>query len=294
MAVIGRKARQQHRGRDVADDLAGRRADEQRGQRDERAERALDGGNARKIARKDEKRAEGEQQTVIHFEERAGFEHQQRERDDGKPDIERENAENDEHRQREKHEINHCTPHGRRGDFGRFKRNGFGFHDKAGQGYQHERNGKRQGHYGKELARVYGIIGVKIQVLRIAERREHTAEVCGDVLHYKHESGILFLAAGREREPPERQKSYERHIVRHNHRAEIGHEDQRERDAAHIAERRDYLARQPLEKVSFFEGGHDGERAEQTRKRVEVEIIGISRVGMHENAGHRGGDSGND
>ena len=45
----------------------------------------------------------------------------------------------------------------------------------------------------------------------------------------------------------ERQKGYERHIVRHNHRPEIGYEYQRENDISHIFEFYYYLPRKYFE-----------------------------------------------
>ena len=294
MAVVGGKARKQNGGRDVADDLAGRRADKQRRQRDERAECALHRRDPRQVAGEHEKRAESEQQTVIHFKERARLENEERDGDDGKPDIEREHAENYEHRQREKHEIDDRAPHGWRGDFGRFERHGFGLHEQACSRDEDERDGERYRHDRKKLTCSYRIVGIKVQILRITEGSEHTAEVGGDVLHDEYECGVLLFAARGQRKPAERQEGNERHVVGHDHGAEIRHENEREGDAAHVSERGDDPGRQPLEEVPLFECGNDGERTEKAGQRVKIEIIRISRIRRHETACHRRRNDGDD
>ena len=52
--------------------------------------------------------------------------------------------------------------------------------------------------------------------MRVAERRKHSAEVCGNVLHNEHEGVFVFSARRFERVISERQKGYQSHIVCHN------------------------------------------------------------------------------
>ena len=174
--------------------------------------------DAREIARKDKECAKGRQQAVVDAQKALRFEHRRRDGDDDQSDIVRKHSEYDHHRQRD----------------------------------QHERDRVRDRHYREKFACVYLEKRIQVQVLRLAERRRHSAEIGGDVLHDKDERGIFCLAARRQHQPSERQKCDQRHIVRHDHRAEVGDEHQRERHAAHIAERGDDPGRQPLEKTAAF------------------------------------------
>ena len=287
MAVVCRKARQQHRGRHVADDLAGRGADEERRHRDDGREQVADRRDTREIARKDKERAKGQQQAVVDAQKALGLEYRQRDGDDNQPDVVREHAKDNHHRQREQHEVDDHSPHGRRGFGVSFEAYRLGLDDKASAGDEHERDRERDRHDCKEFARIDLKKRIQVQILGVAERRQHSAEIGGDVLHDKDECGIFCLAARRQHKPAQRQKCDQRHIVRHDHRAEVGDEHQRERDAAHIAERGDDPGRQPLEKAAAFERAYDRERAKEARQRVEVEIVGIAAVGRHEKAGDR-------
>ena len=297
MTVIGGETRQQHRGRYVAYDLAGRRAHEQRRQSDQRPEGALHRRYAREVAREHEKGAEGKEQCVVHFQKGTRFQHEQRQRDAYEPHVERKYTEHDEHGERKQHEVYERTPYGRRLHGRRFQGDGLRFHEEARCRDEEERDCKRQRHYREKLPCAYGIIGIKIQVLRIAEGGQHAAEIGGDILHYEHERRIFRPAAGGKHEPSEREEGDESHIVRHHHGTEVSHEHQRESHAAHISECADDLARQPLEEMPLFERTDDRERAKQTGQRVKVEVIGISGVGRHKNTRHcrrRDGDEQHD
>ena len=164
-------------------------------------------------------------------------------------------------------------------------RGGLGLDKHADDEDHDECRGKGQRHDREKLARRNGIIGIEVEVLRIAEGREHAAEVGGDVLHDEHERRQLFVAARLQHEVPERQKSDERHIIRHDHRAEEGDEHERQRDVAHIFEAAHDDVRHPDEKADIFERRHDGERAKKTCQRAPVEIVRIRLVKGHEDAG---------
>ena len=64
--------------------------------------------------------------------------------------------------------------------------------------------------------------GVYIKVLRVAERREHSAEVGGNVLHDEGERHVLFFARRGQNEVTERQEGEKRHVVGDQHGAEEG------------------------------------------------------------------------
>ena len=97
---------------------------------------------------------------------------------------------------------------------------------------------------------------------------------------------LLFIAGG-EHKVSERQKGDKRHIVRHDHRAEVCNKDERKRNAAHIAERHNDLAGKPFKKMALLQGADNGERTKQTGQRIKIEITGIIRVGRNEKTSHR-------
>ena len=72
--------------------------------------------------------------------------------------------------------------------------------------------------------------------MRIAERSEHTAEVCGDILHNKGKRHIFFLARGGQYEIPQGQKGKQRHIVCNQHRPDKGDVRQRKHARARVFE----------------------------------------------------------
>ena len=109
----------------------------------------------------------------------------------------------------------------------------------------------------------------------------------GVSIHDEYEGGVSGLSAGREDEPPEREESDERHVVCHDHGAEVCNEDQRKADATHIAEGGDDLACQPFEEAPLLEGADDCQSTEEAREGVEVEVIGVGGIRGHEDASHR-------
>lgn len=100
----------QHRRRHVGNDLTAERAEKQRVARHQHTERFLYGGYPRHVAREHEKRAEREEQAVVHLHKGFAVEKDQRERNRGQPPVIGKHAENDQHRQREEREINGRPP----------------------------------------------------------------------------------------------------------------------------------------------------------------------------------------
>jgi len=73
-----------------------------------------------------------------------------------------------------------------------------------------------------ELARRDMEIGIQIQILRIAEGGEHTAQICRDVLQHEQICHIFFLLRYRQSEIAQRQKGNQCHVVGNDHRADEG------------------------------------------------------------------------
>ena len=292
--IISRKFGQKHGGRHVGYDLTGQDAERERVERDERAEKAFDRGDTRHISRKDKKRTKGEKQRVVHMQNRAEIEKNQRRRHRQQSPVIGKNAENDEHRQDKQRRIDDNSPDGRAlFGFGQDLRF-FRFHKQADAQDQNERHRKRQCHDLEKLACTDTVIGIKIQVLRISERRKHPAQIGGDVLHDKRQRREFFVAARIQHKISERQKGDERHIVRHDHRPEIGDEHEREHDVAHIFEAPHDDVGKPHEKTNIFECRHDRKRTKKTGQRPQIEIPEIFPVERHKKTGHRRRDKRND
>ena len=75
------------------------------------------------------------------------------------------------------------------------------------------------------------VLAVKIEILRIAEGREHSAEVGGAVLQNEQERGVLFLTGRGKHKPTQWQKSQQGGIIGQEHRAEHGDNHQRRTNA---------------------------------------------------------------
>lgn len=118
--------------------------------------------------------------------------------------------------------------------------------------------------------------------MRIAEGREHSAEVCRDILHNERKNHVLFFLRVRQNEVAEGQKSQKRHIVGNQHRADKGYVHERQNRASCRLENFHRPFCEEVEKVYVFEGADDGKRRQKTGKRVEIEIAQIMLVGRDE------------
>ena len=123
--------------------------------------------------------------------------------------------------------------------------------------------------------------------MRIAERREHSAEIGGNVLHDEGESHVFLLAAGVKRVEAERQEREKRHVICNKHRADKGDIHKRQHTHACILEERDDFSRQQIEKADVFERTHGCQHTEQTGKRLIVKVGCIRLVRRHENHGDK-------
>ena len=63
----------------------------------------------------------------------------------------------------------------------------------------------------------YAELRIKKEILRISERRKHSAEVGGDILHDEGKRHVLFFSRRCKHKVPERQKRQQRHVVCDQH-----------------------------------------------------------------------------
>ena len=172
---------------------------------------------ARHIARKDKKECERQKKRIVDAPKRLSISKKQREGYHYKPYPIRYAAENYRYREREQCKIQRralwlklCRPAVQNERLGPHK-------NKAAYRYQRHRYRKRRRHYGHKFPARYRKARIKIKILRIAERRKHTAEVCRYVLHYKRERHQALLAGRGQHIITKRQKRQKRHVVRYKH-----------------------------------------------------------------------------
>lgn len=82
------------------------------------------------------------------------------------------------------------------------------FFDENQTAHRNQKYGKGKGnrHNSHKFERRNIEFGVEIEVLRIAERREHSAEVCRNILHDERENHVLFFLRICQNEIAERKK----------------------------------------------------------------------------------------
>ena len=131
-------------------------------------------------------------------------------------------TEDDDDGKRKEHEIDKCT-HARDLRFFFTDLQRFLFHkNETASGDHSNRNGKRQSHNAHKFARGDIECGIYVKILRISEGGEHTAEVCGDILHDEGECHVFFLTRGRKNEISKRQEREKRHIIGKKHGTDEG------------------------------------------------------------------------
>lgn len=277
--------RQEHRGRHVGDRLAGQNAEKERIERHQRTEKFPHGGDTREVSRKHEKSAKRQKQSIIHAQQRFPIQNEYGGKHGEQSPIIGKEAENDAHGENEQQRIGENAPYGRRRFGARAHFHALLLYEQAHAEDQCERGGKGQRHDFEKFRGADLVKRIQVQILGIAERREHTAEIGGDILHNESKREVLSFAARIEHEKTERQKSDERHVVRHDHRAEIGDGHERKHDAAHALETPDDLIGEPHEKFDILERPYHSQRTEEARERAQIEVIQISPVDGNENTG---------
>lgn len=120
--------------------------------------------------------------------------------------------------------------------------------------------------------------------MRIAEGREHSAEVRRDILHDERKNHVLFFLRIRQNEITEWQKGQECHIVGNQHRADKGYVNERQNRASCRFENFNRPFCKEVEKVYVFESANDGKRRQKAGERVKIEIIQILLVGRNKEA----------
>ena len=293
--------RQQHRGRHVADDLAGGRAGQQRVIGHRLGQHRFDRGDARHIAREHEEADEGEQQPEVHRAQGATVEHEQA----GYHGDERNRIRNQAKHRGDDHQKQRAERDGAttvdRGDVGSrevppLRRPPFGSAGRrlreqgAAQADEQHRHGKGQRHGSKEVRQRDVEPLEQVEVLRVSERHDHAAEIRRQALHDEREGKRAFPPRFEQSRRTEGQHHDESHVVRGDHR-------QHQRDAhdgrdgrAAGGETRHHRASRCFEHARVAQRTDKREDAEQASERFKIEVAQIGGVGRHDQHGGRRGE----
>ena len=280
--VIG-KLREKDGTGDVADDLAGERADKERIFFKQPLEKCLDQGNSCHISRKHEECAEGKKQRVIDLFQCVAVKEHKRERHEDKTDLIGDHAKDDDHREREERKIDRRAA-AIDDNVVILDRQGLGLDENETAGGD-DRDGNREGqrHNAHEFAGGDIELGIYVKVLRIAKGREHTAEVCGDILHDERKRHVFLLLCRLQNHKSKRQEREKRHIVGKEHRPDEGDVDERQHTELRVFAKPNDPACQRDEEFHVAKCANAGERAEKTGQRLEIEITEIFGIGRNGN-----------
>lgn len=258
----------------IADNLAGKGGDQHGAVGEELLKKYPDGFNAGHIAGKGEKRRERGKQAPIHGFEGVPVKDQKRRHDDKQPRLIWHGPQHHGDRQTKEQAIRGGPPRLQRDDGFRYTER-FLREGKAAE--QDQRGGQEKGRQHDGNKRADGNVeeAEQIQVLRISEGRDHTAEVCGAVLQNKEHGGVLFLPGGLQDKPAQRQKRQQRRVVGEQHGAEHRYDHQRGADAADGAERAYHTLRQRGKYLHIPQRADDGQHAEKTHQRFDIVIACI-------------------
>ena len=284
---VGGKAREQDRRRHIGDELAGQGRDQQRVTGEERREKRADRRDTHHVPRENEKTDKGQEQRIIHGEERPPVGKEQYRHHRRECHIIREQAEHGEDHEQKHPEIERGAPPGQRRrcplpDADRLPRE----KDEAQHRDDRHRDEKWRQHRQRKSPRRNVKIAVQIQVLRVAERGQHPAEVGGGVLEDERERHVPLLPRRGEDIAGKRQEREERHIVRDEHGADKGDVGEREHTGAERPRQGDDLLREHRKEPDMSQCRHHRKGRKQAGERREINIGKVLPVWRHEAGRH--------
>ena len=194
ICIISGKLRKENCGRNVTDKLAGKNTHKKRIFRKKEREKCVDLGDTSHISCENKEENKGQKQGIVNGGKCFSVHKHERRKDDNKTEKIRNNIENDRNRKSKKNDI-YGGSCGRKTVFnflGKFDL--IFFNGKATNENKDRCNNKGLEHYHNEFHGGDREIRIKIKVLRVTERSEHTAKVCGDILENENERHMLFVA----------------------------------------------------------------------------------------------------
>lgn len=182
LPVLG-KAAQQDGSRDVTDDLAGGQGCQQGRAADDVLQAGAHAAQRADVAREQEEAHEGQQQTVIDAVEDVAVDQEQRQADQSKQCKIGQDVKDGEQAQDEQHtEERHALAVGDLFGFGKADLQGAAFAAQRQSSDADQTDQCKGQNHAEELTSGQFIAGIEEQVLWVADRCDHTAEICRDRL----------------------------------------------------------------------------------------------------------------
>ena len=277
-AVLG-KAGQQHRRRHIADDLAGRRAHQHLPALHHAGQKILQRRNPGQIAREHEEAHKGDQQSEVRPQHQLSVEHRQRHdhrRQQRGPGQQMEHR-GQTHAEQHAAQNQLGTLAGCHGAFLILSRQG----DPPGRGEQaqHHQHHKacQRGRHGEseEFARGKAVTAVQIQILGVAHRGEHAAQIGRHRLQTHHPGQQPALPAGGQHQHREGHEGDEGHIVGDQHGGEEAEHHQHKAQPLAAAAALDQRRRHSPEGPGLLHAGHHRHQAVKQSQHPAVHIAKI-------------------
>ena len=137
------------------------------------------------------------------------------------------------------------------------------FHEQAHKGDDRHRRERGKNHDAEKLAGRYRKSVVKVEVLRVAEWRQHPAEVRRHGLERERVRHFVLFPGGVQHAVPQRQEREQRHVVCDQHRCDVGYRNQRGDQRARRAKELYQFVGKRAKNVLTFQRGNDRGHAEQ-------------------------------
>ena len=142
----------------------------------------------------------------------------------------------------------------------------------AAQENENSRQDEWRQHYRKERLRRKTVIAEKIEILRIAEGRDHPTEVSGTVLQNEQKRRVLFLTGRGKHKPAKRQKGQQGGIIGQKHRPEHGDDYQCRTHAPDSGKGVYHPLGKSGKDMQIPQSTHHCQHTKQASKRLEVII----------------------
>ena len=220
LPVVIRKTGKQDRRGDITDDLAGTDAHQESAFAKEAADKFLNGGDPGHVARENKEKRKRGKKSPVNFGKRFFVRKEKNCRNDDQADPIRDQAENDQERECEKRQIQ-SSP--RLVEFSsgvifdlKFRTR----HEKTKYGQKHDGKHKWREHDRHKLTCRDLVLGIKIEILRVSERSQHTAEVSGNILKDENICHLFLILRNGKCEVSEWKKCDQSHIISDQHRAD--------------------------------------------------------------------------
>ena len=160
-----------------------------------------------------------------------------------------------------------------------------------------QQHGRRAGircHDAEEFHGRHAGQGFEIQVVRVADRGEHTAHVRANGHQRDHEDGLILLPSHDEHGHRERHKRDQRNVIGDEHRGKERQSDKRNDQSAHGADLLQQSRTDDAEHADTLESAHHNHQADELADGAGVNVAFVIGVRRHNETRNQGEYSGDD